>query len=135
MRGGVFRRDTTSGRLLRPLIGIAVAYAIAAQSLLITLGGFSLPARAADNAVAFELCLHDGQGASELPTGNTDHAACTHCIFCFAGSHHAVVGAAPAFFTRAYIDVTGVPWAADRRPIPRLRAYSIASPRGPPLHG
>src|SRR5271169_1610511 len=129
MRGGVFRRDATSGRLLRPLIGIAVAYAIAAQSLLITLGGFSLPARAADGAVAFELCLHDSQGVPELPVDNTDHAGCTHCIFCFAGSHHAAVAAAPVVFTRAYIGVTGVPWAADRRPIPRLRDYSIPSPR------
>jgi hypothetical protein len=33
-------------QLWRPLIGIAVAYAVAAQSLLIVIGGFSLPARA-----------------------------------------------------------------------------------------
>jgi hypothetical protein len=134
MRAGVFRRDTTCGRLLRPLIGIAVAYTIAVQSLLIALGGFSLHTYAAEGPVASELCLHDSKGASELPADNTDHAGCTYCIFCFAGSHHAVVSAAPVFFTRAYIEVTGVPWAADRRPIPRLRAYSIASPRGPPLH-
>ena len=45
MSGGVFRRDTTFGRLLRPLIGIVVAYAVAAQCLLITLGGFRSCAR------------------------------------------------------------------------------------------
>lgn len=134
MRGGVFVRGKISGRLLRPLIGILVAYAVAAQSLLITLGGFSLPAHAADGAPAFELCLHDSGGNPELPAGNPDHAGCTHCIFCFAGPHHAVVGAAPVVFDRAYVKVIGVPWAADRRPIPRLRAHSIASPRGPPLY-
>ena len=64
MRGGLFRRYTISRRLLRPLIGIVVAYAVAAQSLLIALGGFSLPVRGADGAVAFELCLHDSQGSS-----------------------------------------------------------------------
>ena len=135
MRGGLFRRYTISRRLLRPLIGIVVAYAVAAQSLLIALGGFSLPVRGADGAVAFELCLHDSQGSSELPADNTDHTSRTHCIFCFAGSHHAVFGVAPAVFTRAYFEITSVPWATDPHPDPRLRAYSIAGPRGPPLNG
>ena len=44
MKAGVFGLDLKLGRLLRPLIGIVVAYAVAAQSLLIALGGFSLPA-------------------------------------------------------------------------------------------
>jgi hypothetical protein len=131
---GVFRTSVKSRRFLRPLIGVVVAYAVAAQSLLIALGGFALTAHADDAAPAFELCLHDTQGAQELPPGNPDHSGCTHCIFCFAGSHYAVIGTAPVVFHRAYVDVVDVPWAADRRPIPRLRAHSIASPRGPPLH-
>jgi hypothetical protein len=40
--------------LLRTLIGIVVAYAVAAQSLLIALGGFSLPAHAAEGTPAIE---------------------------------------------------------------------------------
>ena len=46
-----------SKRFCRPLMGIIVAYAVAAQSLLIALGGFTLPAQADDGTPAFELCL------------------------------------------------------------------------------
>ncbi len=81
---GVFRLTVKSQRFLRPLIGIVVAYAVAAQSLLIALGGFSLPGNVGEEAPAFELCLHDAQDAPELPAGNPDHSGCTHCIFCFA---------------------------------------------------
>ena len=122
-----------SKRLWRSLIGIVVAYAVAAQSLLIALGGFTLLAHANDGAPAFELCLHDSQGASKLPASRPDHSRCTHCIFCFAGSHHAVIGATPAFFHRVHVETVAAPRFADRRPLPRLSAYLIASPRGPPL--
>jgi len=111
---------------------VVVAYAIAAQALLIALGGFSLPANAGDNAPAFQLCLHAGQGVPELPAGKPDHTGCTHCIFCFAGSHHAVIGAAPAVIHRVYIEIVDTPRVADRKHLPR-RAHAIASPRGPPF--
>ena len=58
----MLKTGTDSRRLWRPLIGIVVAYAVAAQSLLIAIGGFQLVAPA-DNTVAFELCIHDAQGA------------------------------------------------------------------------
>ena len=67
---GVFRLSVKSKRFLRPLIGIVVAYAVAAQGLLIALGGFSLPANVGGDTPAFELCLHDAQDAPELPAGN-----------------------------------------------------------------
>ena len=130
---GVFRLSVKSKRFLRPLIGVVVAYAVAAQSLLIALGGFSLPANVGDDAPAFELCLHDAQDAPELPAGNPDHTGCTHCIFCFAGSHHAAIGAAPVAFRRVHVETVDAPRVADRQHLPRLPAYSIASPRGPPL--
>jgi hypothetical protein len=122
-----------SKRFWRPLIGVVVAYAVAAQSLLIALGGFALPAHANDGTPAFELCLHDTQSTPELPAGNADRSGCTHCIFCFAGSHHAVIGASPAVFHRVHVAVVVVRWMADQSGLPRLRPYSIASPRGPPL--
>ena len=59
MIGRMSRLRTGIKRFGRPLIGVVVAYAVAAQSLLIVLGGFSLPAQADDGAPAFELCLHD----------------------------------------------------------------------------
>ena len=121
-----------SRRFWRPLIGVLVAYAVAAQTLLIVLGGFSLPAQAHDGAPGFELCLHDNQGMPDLPAGSPDHSGCTHCIFCFAGSHHAVVGAPPGVFHRAHVEIVEAPWAADKRVLPLLPAHSIASPRGPP---
>ena len=129
----MFKFGMKSKRFWRPLIGVVVAYAVAAQSLLIVLGGFSLPAQAKDGASAFELCLHDGQGAPDLPAGNPSNSGCTHCIFCFAGSYHAVIGAPPVVFLRVYADFFEAPWAADKHALPHLPAHSIASPRGPPL--
>ena len=124
-------------RFGRSLLSVVVAYAVAAQSLLIVLGGFSLPADAGQNAPAFELCLHDTQGtvqaAPVLPAGNPDHTSYTHCIFCLAGSHHAAIGAAPIAFHRVLAETVDAPRVAARQHLPRLPAYSIAIPRGPPL--
>jgi hypothetical protein len=119
-------------QLWRPLIGIVVAYAVAAQSLLIVLGGFSLATRADTATPGFELCLHDSQTAPALPTDAPVYPGCSHCIFCFAGAHHALIGSAPALVSRAAIAAIDVPLAADKHGPPRLSAYAIASPRGPP---
>jgi hypothetical protein len=137
MAGGVFTGKIRNRRFWRALISVVVAYAVAAQSLLIVLGGFALAAQANDATPAFELCLHDTQedakGAPQLPAGKSDHSGCTHCIFCFAGSHHAVIGASPALFHRLDIEFLVVEPVANERPRPRTPAYSIANPRGPPL--
>jgi hypothetical protein len=122
-----------SSRFCRPLIGIVVAYAVVAQSLLIALGGFALPAQANGDTPTSEVCLHDTQGAPELPASNPDHYGYTHCIFCFAGSHHAVIGGSAAVFHRVDIDIVSTASVAAESPLPRAPAYSIASPRGPPL--
>jgi hypothetical protein len=130
---GVFRLSVKSKRFLGPLIGVIVAYAVAAQSLLIALGGFSVPAHVGDDAPAFELCLHDAQDARELPAGNPDHTNCTHCIFCFAGSHHAAIGTAANAFHHVHVETVDAPRVGERQHLSRLRGYSIANPRGPPL--
>lgn len=130
---GILRLSIKSKRFLRPLTGIVVAYAVAAQSLLIAVGGFYLHANVGDNAPAFELCLHDAQDTPELPAGNPDHTGSTHCIFCFAGSHHAAIAASPVAFHRVHVETVDAPQVADRQHLPRLPAYSIAGPRGPPL--
>jgi hypothetical protein len=127
MSGRIFKQS-----FWRPLIGIAVAYAVAAQSLLIAVGGFSFPAQADTGAPGFELCLHHGQTAPDLPAGAPGHPGCSHCIFCFAGSHHALIGSAPVLFQRVDGEIAHRPWVADKHAPPRLAAHSIASPRGPP---
>jgi hypothetical protein len=120
-------------RIGRSLLSVIVAYAIAVQSLLIAIGGFSLPADAGADAPAFALCLHDSSGAEKLPAGNPDHSGCTHCIFCFAGAHHAVVSAAPMFFGRVEIAAVVVSWLGHERSVARHFRYIIANPRGPPV--
>jgi hypothetical protein len=119
-------------RLWRSLLSIVIAYAVAIQSLLIAVAGFSLPADAGQNAPAFELCLHDTSGAPQTPADNADHSGCTHCIFCFAGAHHAVIAAAPAVFRRVYVAMVVVPQLGGASGLRRLTRYTIASPRGPP---
>jgi len=120
-------------QLWRPLIGGVVVYAVAAQTLLIALGGFSLPAHADLAMPGFELCLHDSQGVPAPPAEAPYHPGCSHCIFCFAGAHHALIGSPPVLFSRVDVAVIDAPWVADKHGLPRLPAYSIASPRGPPL--
>jgi len=127
------RFGTASKRLWRPLIGIVAAYAVAAQSLLIALGGFAVLAHADQTAPAFELCLHDNQDAPALPAGTPSDHGCSHCIFCFAGSHQAAIGSPPAVFARAIVAATDLLWAADKSSLPRFSRYSIANARGPPL--
>ena len=122
----------TFRRFWRPLIGVVTAYAVAAQSLLIVVGGFSFPAHADRASPGFELCLHSGQGGLDIPAGNSDRSGCSHCIFCVATSHHALIGS-PQAFRRAAVETTAAPTAADWDGIRHLSAYSIASPRGPPF--
>lgn len=126
--GGVGRK-----RLWRPLLGIVVAYAVAAQSLLIALGGFALATPADQTPPAVVLCHHEDQGTAELPDGNSQHAGCTHCVFCFAGAHVAVVGAKPALLHRLGAEIVkALPTAGGER-LPGLPPHSIAEPRGPPF--
>ena len=126
--------DGTGERFWRSLLSVVVAYAVAIQSLLIAVGGFSLPADAGQNTPAFELCLHDAAGEPALPASNPDQSGCTHCIFCFAGAHHAVIGTAPAVFHRVNVAMVVVAWPGDSSGPRRLARYTIASPRGPPLN-
>ena len=127
---GLGRNDA---RYWRTLLSVVVAYAVAIQSLLIAVTGFSLPADAGQNAPAFELCLHDASGAPELPASKPDLSDCTYCLFCFTGAHHAVIGTAPAVFHRVNIAMVVVPWLGTTPGLRRLARYTIASPRGPPL--
>jgi hypothetical protein len=125
--GGIRRR------VGRSLVSVVVAYAIAVQSLLIAIAGFSVPADAGFDAPAYTVCLHDESGTAKQPAGTPDHSGCTHCIFCFAGAHHAVIGAAPVFFGRVKLAAVIVPWLLHEPRAVRLARYIIANPRGPPV--
>jgi hypothetical protein len=125
--GGIRRR------VGRSVLSVVVAYAIAVQSLLIAIAGFPTPADAGANATAFALCLHDQSGAAEQPAAPADHSGCTHCIFCFAGAHHAVAGAAPIVFGRVAVAAAIVSWRVREPNVARLVRYVIANPRGPPV--
>jgi hypothetical protein len=128
--GGVGQNGT---RCWRTLLSVVVAYAVAIQTVLIAVGGFSEPADAGQNASAFELCLHDVSSTPEVPAGKPDLSYCTHCIFCFAGAHDAVIGTEPAIFHRVNIAMLVAPWLGDQSGLTRPTRYTIASPRGPPL--
>jgi hypothetical protein len=123
----------SGARYWRALVSVIVAYCFVIQSLTIAVAGFSLPADAGQNGAPFELCLHDASGAAELPAGKSDPSDCTQCIFCFAGAHHAMVGAAPADFHRVNVAMVVVPWHGDTSAPVRPARHAIASPRGPPF--
>jgi hypothetical protein len=121
-----------SKRFWRSLLSVIVAYAVAIQSLLIGVAGFSMPADAGQSAPAFELCLHDTSGAPELPASKPDLSDCARCIFCFAGDFDAVIGTAPTLFHRINLAVVVVAWLGDPSGLRPPTRYTIASPRGPP---
>jgi len=117
----------------RPLIGIAVAYAVAAQSLIIVLGGFGLIVPADQGVPGFAICHHEGSDAPAAPAGAPGDPACNHCIFCFAGSQHVVLASPPTLLRDGVAEVVEArPRAASHIVILRS-AYTIAIPRGPPL--
>jgi hypothetical protein len=120
-------------RVGRFFLSVVVAYAVAVQSLLIAIGGFSQPADAGLNGPAFTLCLHDSSGTEKLPASDPNQSGCTHCIFCFAGAHHALAGAAPVFFGRVALTAVIVPWLGHERNGVRIVRHTIAIPRGPPV--
>ncbi len=123
-----------SRRFWRPLIGVVAAYAVAGQTLLIALAGLTLAANAADAGLpGFELCHHGAQDAPDLPARAPNDSGCSHCIFCFAGSHHALVTPPAALFHSVDVEIINVRCAPESQSAPRLSAYSIASPRGPPF--
>jgi len=121
------------GGFWRRLIAVVLAHAVAVQALLFALGGFSLAANVDQSAPAFELCSHDANGATQSPTRIPDQSGCTDCIFCFAGAHHAVIGAAPAVSHRVNVAIVVVRRPAEAPGLRRLTRYTIANPRGPPL--
>lgn len=126
--------SANGGRFWRPLVGIAVAYSIAVQSLLIAFA-VTLPANAAEGAPAFALCHHDAQDSPAAPAlpGSSGDPACSHCLFCFAGSQQALIGSPPLLFHRVKVAIVNFLPAVDDPRLPHRSSYSIASPRGPPL--
>jgi hypothetical protein len=129
---GVFKMNVGSKRLLRPLTTFVIASAFVIQSFLIAVGGLSAPAGAGEITPGFELCLHDTSGTPGLPAGKPDYNGCTHCIFCFAGAHHAVFGNPPILFGRVTLATVMVRWLGNERSVERLIRFTIANPRGPP---
>jgi hypothetical protein len=128
----MFRLGVTARRFWRPLIAIVAAYAVAAQSLLIALGGFAALAHADTRATAFVLCAHNSEGAP-VPPVDGPYPGCNHCIFCFAGAHHAVIGSPVVAAVRISVASTDVAPTSVAQAPPRRLAHSIANPRGPPL--
>jgi hypothetical protein len=118
--------------LWRRLIAAVLAHAVAAQALIVALGGFSLTANADQSPLAFELCSHDVNGATQSPARLPDHSECALCIFCFAGMHHAMICTTSSAFHRVNIAMVVVLWHGDTPGLRRVIRHTIASPRGPP---
>ena len=96
----------------RALLSVVVAYLVAIQTLLIAVAGFSLSADAGQNASALSCaCMMYPARRRCLVDLNTSD--CTHCIFCFAGAHHAVIGTAPAIFHRVNVAMVVAPWLGN----------------------
>lgn len=115
---------------MRPLIAVAVAYALVVQVFAAALGpplGIGL-----DPQIAVELCAHDALGAPVAPADLPERPCLQHCIFCFANSTLALAALEAATIQAAELKVGQSSWRADRARVPQPPRYAIARPRGPP---
>ena len=119
----------------RRIIACALAYALALQGFLFALNLGSSAAAAQQDAAAghFQLCSHDGGGASAPGAPSQAPAGSTHCLFCICGSTVYVSSAPPA--TPQYqsaVVASAMAYAAAPRLAGSLTNKN-AWPRGPPV--
>jgi hypothetical protein len=120
----------------RRLTGIVVICTLILQSLFFGFVAAPTTALASldDGFPAFELCQHGPQGAPVSPADLPGHHGTTHCVFCFAGTHHYLApGPLPLSLSRQVdLKAENAWWPVDNRHASILSKYSIARPRGPP---
>jgi len=139
------QRFNRSNRFWRSVVGLAAAYALAFQGILIGFSGAQLAATPYDHAAAgFELCLngaqdegaqdHRAQDDSGSPAAPAMPRHLDHCTFCFAGVHHHALDAAAPSHAGYGSCGDGSALAAVTKSRPSDASdYSIARPRGPPV--
>lgn len=115
---------------MRPLIALAVIYALVIQVFVAALG--PRLAIGSDSGLAVELCAHNNQGAPIEPSDLPDRPCVQHCIFCLASSSVALAAPGASADLAAEIAVGQVSWPAHAPSLPQPSRYAIARPRGPP---
>lgn len=116
----------------RPLVAVAVAYALIIQVFVAALGPPLTVG--SDPGLAVELCAHDAQGTPVPPSDQPDRPCIQHCIFWLASSSLALAAPEASRFQVVTLPVGLVLWPPDRPSLPQPSRYAIARPRGPP-HG
>ena len=126
----------------RQFAAVALVVALMLQGMAVASATGQVAAKATDadpNWPGFEICVHNGPaqadgnadaGNAATPGGAPEHAG-VHCIFCLAGSGHALEALPPnADF---YIIVrASAPWPFTEWRLPALTVDASARPRGPP---
>jgi hypothetical protein len=129
-----FIHNRSSGGLL----AVCVAYSLAIQSLMASVG-FGMSAVAAPGAAGFVICSFAANPSAHAPATNPDrqNRPRPECPFCFVAGqtagHVATVGEAPAF--PAYRGMSTADVVADRSGdssfVPQFR-HRLGEPRAPP---
>jgi hypothetical protein len=130
--GGAMKRASASdNRLLRSLVGCAVAYALIINALLSGLVGAEWVAQAAAGLVG-EHCLTDARaaGLDPAPAGQPDDSS--HCAFCMlADGGPVVLPVAPSAADIIWLP-EGTASSASDRDLVYQQGHPAKLPRGPP---
>jgi hypothetical protein len=126
----------------RQFTAVALIVALILQGMAVAAASGRLAAQAADadtNWLGFEICHHSGLteaggntdvGDAATP-GSAPEDSGAHCIFCLAGSGHALEALLPSADFHVIIQaITPWPFTVWRLPAPTVNAS--ARPRGPP---
>jgi hypothetical protein len=126
----------------RQLAAVAVIFALVLQSMAVASATGRLVSNAAGMGPdwpSFEICLHNGPakadgntdaGNAAAPGGSPEHAV-VHCIFCLAGSGHALEALLPNADFHIIVRASA-PWPFTEWRLPVLTVDASARPRGPP---
>jgi len=123
------------GRRPGALLAIAVAYALALQALMASVG-LGMSAAAVSGNDGFVLCVHAPDSRTTAPDDRRFPNPAPQCPFCFVAAqsscHVAAVGATPLLPAYARLPVVGrLAGDAGIRFVPQFRR-TVGDPRGPP---
>jgi hypothetical protein len=122
-------------RFWRPKLAVAVSFAFVIHNVLIGLLAAHLAAGALEDTVpGVELCLHSTDAVPSPPIDVPDSHGDQHCLSWCLAAHHSLAAVAEFSYRPLALNTSPVLSTIVDWRLSRLREYSIARPRGPPLH-
>jgi hypothetical protein len=122
-------------RFLRKLIGAATIYALVTQPLLLAVVGAPPAQASVVDELSHSLCLQQTDDSSPAaPADQQGHPANDHCLLCFSGAFHLLGASDPSTISTVDRQIRKIRQTIRPLQLASSSLYSVARPRGPPLH-